>query len=160
MHTSRDVLNHSMFKPITYRTGDATQPSPNEGIICHICNDVGAWGAGFVLALSRRWAEPELIYRAERPALGEVQIVWVAPKLYVANMVAQHGVGPDATGRPPIRYQALSVCLSKLSSIGLPVHMPRIGCGLAGGEWSEVVHNVEAELCRKGVDVYVYDLHP
>jgi hypothetical protein len=28
-------------------------------LICHICNDLGGWGKGFVLALSRRWEGPE-----------------------------------------------------------------------------------------------------
>jgi len=35
---------------ITYLVGDATQPQ-GEGVkvIAHICNDIGAWGAGFVI---------------------------------------------------------------------------------------------------------------
>jgi hypothetical protein len=32
--------------------------------------------------------------------------------------------------------------------------MPRIGCGLAGGEWSQV-QDIINEVCS--VDVYVYD---
>ena len=43
---------------IRYVTGDATRPE-GEGpkIIVHICNDIGAWGRGFVLALSKRFKE-------------------------------------------------------------------------------------------------------
>ena len=45
--------------PIQYRTGDATRPEGDgPKIIAHICNDVGAWGKGFVLALSKRWNTP------------------------------------------------------------------------------------------------------
>src|SRR5262245_22379163 len=44
--------------------GDATAPRVDgPKIIAHVCNDVGGWGAGFVLAVSRRWPEPERAYR-------------------------------------------------------------------------------------------------
>src|SRR4029077_8760714 len=29
-----------------------------------VCNDAGGWGKGFVIAVSRRWPEPERRYRA------------------------------------------------------------------------------------------------
>ncbi|HJZ91138.1 MAG TPA: hypothetical protein VKE40_09715 [Gemmataceae bacterium] len=45
---------------ITYQNGDATQPQAlGVKMICHACNDIGARGKGFVLALSRRWEQPE-----------------------------------------------------------------------------------------------------
>lgn len=49
-----------MYNEIKYLKGDATQPlvSGNK-IIVHVCNDIGAWGKGFVLAISKRWAQPE-----------------------------------------------------------------------------------------------------
>ena len=50
---------------ITFVRGDATTPSgKGPKIIAHVCNDIGGWGKGFVLALSRRWPEPERAYRA------------------------------------------------------------------------------------------------
>ena len=49
---------------IKYHIGDATKPtSEGSKFILHICNDRGGWGAGFVLALSKRWKYPELMYR-------------------------------------------------------------------------------------------------
>ena len=39
---------------IQYLTGDATAPqSQGNKIICHVCNDIGGWGKGFVLACDR-----------------------------------------------------------------------------------------------------------
>ena len=50
---------------IAYRKGDATAPvASGAKIICHVCNDIGGWGKGFVLAISKRWPEPEAHYRA------------------------------------------------------------------------------------------------
>jgi O-acetyl-ADP-ribose deacetylase (regulator of RNase III) len=41
---------------ISYVKGDATSPQARGiKIIGHVCNDLGGWGKGFVLAVSRRW---------------------------------------------------------------------------------------------------------
>ena len=49
---------------IEFMTGDATKPvGDGPKIIVHICNDIGGWGKGFVLAISKRWQEPEAAYR-------------------------------------------------------------------------------------------------
>lgn len=164
---------------ITYVSGDATVPvvSGNR-IVAHVCNDVGAWGRGFVLSVSRRWPEVERMYRRwyqeqerllhhERLELGKVQFVPVSydgspptwTRTFVANMIAQRGIR-STNGVPPIRYDALEVCLLSVAacaqSLGsTSVHMPRIGCGLAGGAWSSVEPIVSRAL--KDVPTYVYD---
>ena len=57
---------------ITYLQGDATQPqSKGNRIIAHVCNDLGGWGKGFVLAISKRWPEPEAEYRLWRRDEGK-----------------------------------------------------------------------------------------
>jgi len=49
---------------IHYVQGDATQPQGDgPQIIAYVCNDIGRWGKGFVLALSKRWKEPEHAYK-------------------------------------------------------------------------------------------------
>jgi O-acetyl-ADP-ribose deacetylase (regulator of RNase III) len=153
---------------IAFLTGDATAPvATGERIICHVCNDVGGWGKGFVLALSRRWSEPEAQYRAWHKQgeasgfrLGAIQLVQVEPQLSVANMVAQHGMRP-AAGVPPLRYDALRSCLEALTEhavrVDASVHMPRIGCGLAGGTWPDVEAIIATTLSAAGVPVHVYD---
>jgi O-acetyl-ADP-ribose deacetylase (regulator of RNase III) len=153
---------------IAYRKGDATAPmAPGHKIICHVCNDVGGWGKGFVLAISNRWSEPERRFRAwcnQGEAggfhLGAIQLIQVEPDLSVANMIAQRGVRPTG-GVPPIRYDALRQCLAKLAESALPlrasIHMPRIGCGLAGGTWPEVEAIINATLIAADVPVHVYD---
>jgi O-acetyl-ADP-ribose deacetylase (regulator of RNase III) len=153
---------------ISYIKGDATAPvGSGNRVICHVCNDVGGWGRGFVLALSKRWTEPEAQYRAWYKQggasgfrLGAIQIVRVAADLEVANMIAQRDVRP-INGVPPIRYDALRECLTALAAhatdSAASVHMPRIGCGLAGGTWSEVEVAVRETLLAAKVPAYVYD---
>jgi O-acetyl-ADP-ribose deacetylase (regulator of RNase III) len=148
---------------IFYLNGDACRPrGDGKKIICHICNNKGKWGAGFVLALSKRWSEPEALYREQNVQdlhLGNVQVVEVEPGLLVANMIAQHDTCSGPSGLPPIRYGALRVALATVNDlayrIGATLHMPRIGCGLAGGKWEDVEEIIRDVM---SVNVYVYDL--
>ncbi len=153
---------------IRYVRGDATVPSvKGVKVIAHVCNDIGGWGKGFVLALSRRWPEPEAAYRAwhrDRAAndfgLGAVRLVQVERHVWVANMIGQRGVRTGGKG-VPVRYEAIDTALDRLAGhaleLGASVHMPRIGCGLAGGRWSRVEPLVEDRLVRRGIPVTVYD---
>ncbi|MEU8031019.1 macro domain-containing protein [Streptomyces sp. NPDC049099] len=153
---------------ITYVRGDATVPSVRGAkVIAHVCNDIGGWGKGFVLALSRRWPEPEAAYRAwhrDRAkndfALGAVQLVRVEPYVWVANMIGQRGVRRGSKG-VPVRYEAIDSALARLAGevigLGASVHMPRIGCGLAGGTWSRVEPLITERLVKRGISVTVYD---
>jgi O-acetyl-ADP-ribose deacetylase (regulator of RNase III) len=53
--------------PLRIIKGDATSPQDKgRKVIAHVCNDLGGWGKGFVLAVSRRWPEPERDYREWR----------------------------------------------------------------------------------------------
>lgn len=153
---------------ITYLTGDATRPAATPALIMHVCNDIGGWGRGFVLALSARWPEPEAAFRSQvLRGLGSVQTVQVsghagqANEIIVANMVAQHGIAPTREGQPPIRYDALSRCLIDIDRMlnlrpEMTIHAPRLGCGLAGGEWVIVEALINRYLPKR--EVYIYDL--
>ncbi|MFF8841288.1 macro domain-containing protein [Streptomyces sp. NPDC015127] len=153
---------------IRYVRGDATAPQ-GKGVklIGHVCNDIGGWGKGFVLALSRRWPEPEAAYRRwhrERAKndfdLGAAQFVQVGPYVWVANMVGQRGIRTGSKG-VPVRYEAIDSALAavagKALELGASVHLPRIGCGLAGGKWSRIEPLIAERLTARGIDVTVYD---
>lgn len=156
-------------KMISYLKGDATNPQGAQSepkIIVHICNDLGKWGKGFVLALSKRWAAPEQVYRQafssdSSPELGDVLFVPVEELLEVANLIGQRGVARRGQKTPPIRYQAVREGLEKVAQraleVGASVHMPRIGCGLAGGRWEDIEPIIEETLSQLGVSVNVYD---
>ena len=113
------------------------------------------------------FSEPEEAFRQwyrdraqDNFGLGAVQFVQVGQDVWVANMVAQHGL-KAVGGVPPIRYQALDTCLkqvaAKAKELNASVHVPRIGCGLAGGEWSRIEPLIISSLCEQKVPVTVYD---
>ena len=153
--------------PIIYLVGDATDPIVahvgGRRLILHICNDAGAWGAGFVLALSRRWMKPEAHYRAQIGySLGEFDFVEVSYNLHVVNIIGQDGVGGDC----PIRYWAVAHAFEEIARLmvggpksePLSIHCPRLGCGLAGGDWSVMSGLLQNSFGRRNVPVFVYDL--
>jgi len=152
---------------IIYTKGDATNPETSGNkIIVHICNDIGGWGKGFVMAISKRWKQPEKQYREwfkskDNFELGEVQFVQAEDDLWVANMIGQHKINKDENGNAPIRYEAVVEALYKIGSFALEnnasVHMPRIGCGLAGGKWEKIEPLIIAALSEKNIPVTVYD---
>lgn len=161
--------------------GDATLPQGDgPRIIVHNVNDAGLWGAGFVLALSKRWPAAEEAYRAwfkgeefnpkskvetsGKLVLGEVQLVRVGPRIWVVNLVGQHGVGMGPDNRSPIRYNAIQDGLKKIYRYALThqasIHMPKMGSGLARGNWAAVENLVKVELATKGISVTVYEWVP
>lgn len=149
---------------IHYIVGDATEPQV-EGpkFIGHVVNTLGAWGAGFVMALSSKWDRPERKYKEWTKLswfkLGRAQQVWVAENTWVYNLLAQDGL-PNAKRRVVIDYVALESALEFMADAahrkGASIHLPRIGCGLAGGDWDTVESIIET-TCKE-LDVYVYDL--
>jgi len=158
---------------IRYVNGDATCPLDNgPKAIVHCCNDIGAWGAGFTYGLTKRWKAPRNRYSAWFTSrvnfeLGEIQLVEVEPDIVVVNLIGQHGVigfsgddVPDSVCQePPIRYAAIRNGLKKVNEALTPeysIHMPRIGCGLAGGEWKKVEEIINDELKDRLVTVYDY----
>lgn len=150
-----------------YLIGDATDPKIKPALICHVNNDIGGWGRGFVIALSKRNNAPEEAYKKwhhDRIShgvefkLGAVQIVKYADQVVVANMIAQRDIRWDGK-IPPIRYDALKECLTSVfwwaKDKGYTVHMPRIGAVLAGGDWTMIDKIIKETMT---VETYVYTI--
>jgi hypothetical protein len=165
---------------ILYKKGDVIKEAidySKEGngvIICHCVNSIGVWGAGFVMALSKKWHRPEREYRdwfkkgdKSDFALGKVQCVWVDKNIVIANMVGQEGIG-FKNGKPPIRYDAIDMCLEELErcvklqkkqlNIDYSIFCPKFGSGLAGGTWDRIETLIIKNLCTQDVKVQVYEL--
>ncbi len=164
---------------MNYIVGDATNPQgPGNKIIAHCCNDIGGWGRGFVVALSKKWKEPESEYREwykDRKhqgigevvpfELGEVQFVEINHFTQIANIIGQHGVKFGSNG-PPVRYEAIKLGFQKIKKHiennmginGASIHMPRIGCGLAGGSWDKIFDILKEVFEDSNIELYVYTL--
>jgi O-acetyl-ADP-ribose deacetylase (regulator of RNase III) len=98
------------------------------------------------------WAHQEL-----NP--GECVVAQVQKDLWIISMVGQHGLGPTS-----LQHNWLGAALHNLAANAIQynasVHMPRIGCGLAGGSWEDVEPLILAAFncpLARFVPVTVYD---
>lgn len=147
---------------IHYHVGDlfdnVDESNHHFDIIPHCCNNIGRWGAGFVIPLAQnfpeakdrylRWHEESMDFENGKAfALGNVQFVHPrGSRVIVANMIGQNGVrGPD--NPTPIDYAALTICIYSVmtfamglqsQNVRVQIHAPMFGAGLAGGDWSVI----------------------
>jgi len=73
------------------------------------------------------------------------------PALLVVNAMTQDGIRiRKSPGELAVDYDAISAVFARIRLLaretGLSVHFPLIGCGLAGGKWSEVKPRIEVAL--------------
>lgn len=110
-----------------------------KGILVHQVNCQRVAGAGLALAIRNKWPAWYEDFHQYQAQLGEVRLFNVAPNTWVASFYAQRDFG---THRRQTQYGAFRQCCYNLalliptdSSIFFPY---RIGCGLAGGDWTTV----------------------
>ena len=156
---------------VTYLRGDALRPrGDGRRLIVHVVNDATAnWGGGgFAAVVRREFPDVQSAFRewahrrdGERRALrlGAVHFAESRDDITVASVVAQHGYGPSAA--PRVRYASLHEGLSRAASYArehaATIHMPRIGCGQAGGAWVVVEELLRETVLASGQAVFVYD---
>jgi O-acetyl-ADP-ribose deacetylase (regulator of RNase III) len=148
--------------------GDATKPRGTAArLIAQIVNDKAiTWGKGFSVAVRKAWPHAQKEFtqwvfgNRQEFKLGNIHTVRLEDSIELVSLVAQHGYGPSLF--PRIQYSSLEACLSKLAlqakRTGASVHMPRIGCGEAKGDWNIVSELIDETLCRQGIPITVYDL--
>lgn len=148
-------------------------------IIMHGCNRQGAMGAGFAKEV-RAFAEPCYFDYKEwleismdenenftRPELGDVCVNQQHSVLFF-HALTQDDYGTD---KRKLNYGALAKSCSYvnrylqdnpevarlfMSNIGLRIHMPKIGCGLAGGDWNIVKEILEISFDAH-INIIVYE---
>ena len=152
---------------IRYVHGNILEPkNGGDRIICQMVNDKAMkWGGGVARQVASKFPDAEAHYskeilqvpRSER--LGRVVFSHLNPKLQIASIVAQQGFGRSLF--PRIRYSALERGLEQVAQRAIEsnasVHMPRIGTGVAGGEWDTVQEMIDEVMVRAGLTVTVYD---
>lgn len=143
--------------------------------IPHVCNDKGAFGAGFVVPLSKAFPETQQSYHEWHKGkpkdvavrfgstfeLGHTQFVLAqeTPRFVVCNMVAQTLGGPR-----PIFYNHLVACMETVAQKILDadpravIMCPAFGSGLAGGNWDFIAELIKDTWIKRNIPVTVYYL--
>jgi O-acetyl-ADP-ribose deacetylase (regulator of RNase III) len=144
-------------------------------VITHGCNCLSTMGAGIAPQMAKAFGcdkfEMELIgpdinklgnIDYQTMVLGE-NAVWSLedfknnrnePELIVINSYTQYHYG----GQKPLDYEALTLCLRKINHQfkGKHIGLPKIGAGLAGGNWNRIEHIIQTELKDMEVSVVIY----
>lgn len=131
-------------------------------IIIHGCNCVGGFGSGVASQIAKKWPKAKTKYLEYHNTigwkLGDIQIVKLKKGKYLANCATQKEYFPR--NKVHADYKAIATVMRSLkymSSDGkLSIGMPKIGCGLAGGDW-KIVENIINRVFDK-ITVYVYTL--
>lgn len=140
-----------MFKVVTGNLLNETR-----GILVHGVNCQGAMGAGIALEVKKRYPKAYESYIAfgERNGwhpnllLGQVDFVQISDELFIANAFIQASYGRSDFRY--VSYDAVDECFSRIKQYAiyreLPVKYPRIGAGLANGNWDIVSAIIQANL--------------
>lgn len=128
------------------------------GILVHQVNSQGVMGAGLAKAIKEKYPiifekYSTVCLNAKEDTsslLGKIQVIQVEDnkELYIVNLFGQNHYG---RGKRHTDYTAFREAFSKLIKFSvekkLPLYVPdRIGCNLAGGEWSVIEKIIVEEL--------------
>lgn len=163
---------------IIWNTGDLTA---QEGIIVHGCNCQGVMGSGVARAIKVRFPAAFEAYRDRHRAhplqLGETINVChpitapentgdlcivpsksMPPGVIIVNAMTQRYYGREP-GIQYVDYDALERAFEQVAELAertsLPVHFPEIGCGLGGGQWSEVSQRINRAMGRVNTNLWL-----
>jgi O-acetyl-ADP-ribose deacetylase (regulator of RNase III) len=144
---------------ITYVDGDVLKSSETK--IAHGCNCSGGFGSGFARAVAELYpsVRESYLHRYHTRGwnLGDVQILGLGDGSgrEIANCATQLRYGKPTEG-PYVSYVAIREVARNLArSWPEGWAMPRIGAGLAGGNWEIISQIFNEEIGDIPVRVYV-----
>lgn len=155
---------------IRYITGDLIElfKAGQFDIIAHGCNCFHTMNSGIAKQIKENFPDTYNIdfnttKKGDINKLGTFSIGQYWRKIEYVNIYncyTQYYYGKD--GKLYLEYDALALCLRKINFVnnkGLKVTnigLPKIGCGLAGGEWNKVDGIIQREL--KDLDITIVTL--
>lgn len=150
-------------------------------VIVHGCNCLSSMGAGIAPQMAKafgcdrfemeRWGstiEKLGCIDYETFVLGE-KAIWSLsdyknnrnePELTVVNAYTQYKYGRNHRDgvQIPFDYEAFTICMRKINNVfaGKSIGLPKIGAGLAGGDWDRIKEIIQEELKDCDVTVVIY----
>ncbi|MCX9024660.1 MAG: macro domain-containing protein [Candidatus Methanoperedens sp.] len=131
-------------------------------VLAHGCNCRGGYGSGVAYAMAKKYpkARESYLEKFEEDGwkLGEVQFVVTHDGVVIANCATQASYLPR--GICHANYPAIRVCMTKVKEFAKvnnkTIAIPKIGAGLAGGDWN-IIEGILNEVFDD-YDVTVYYL--
>lgn len=134
-----------------------------KGIIVHGCNAQGKMGSGLASEIRNKYPGNYEYYLSVFESTGlhlnEVLFYKVPnSKLVIANAITQLYYGREY-GKRYVNYDAIRLAFKEVTRYALEnklsVHFPKIGAGLAGGNWKLIKEIITGEM-HEDVDYYFW----
>lgn len=144
---------------VNYKVGNILEA--DEQVIAHGCNCVGGYGSGVAGQLAKKWPDTRNAYLRQHNShgweLGFVQYVDIGDKI-VANCATQQNYVPRGVCHAD--YDAIWECMLKVKDYArvkkFSIAIPKLGAGLAGGDWTKI-EGILIDVFND-YDVTVYEL--
>lgn len=152
---------------IKYEFGTILAPPKDVNVLVHGCNCFHKMESGVAKVLKNQWpiiAEMDKTMTAygDKEKLGSILAVEISPQLTIINAYTQYEYGTDT---PKIDYaafeKAMNLVYDNFSAPWFTIAMPKIGAGLAGGDWNilegilkKVFHDIDIYVILKTMDLY------
>jgi len=161
---------------LEYRIGDLIEAGRNGDVmaIAHCCNCQVNMGSGIApqirLAFPWAWEADQETEKADPKKLGSFSVGDPSATGYndgplVYNLYGQFGYGKRRYGGRDLNYDALYDALVGMTkdldpsdNEKLPVGLPMLGAGLAGGDWDIIEMMIKKTLVAAGYHVIIYKL--
>ena len=136
-------------------------------VITHGCNCMSNMGAGIAPQMAKAFGVDQyplesFTRKGDINKLGQIE--WLIERdgaiPFVVNSYTQFSYGKNHTDgvSKPLDYEALTLCMRKINHrfSGKHIGLPKIGAGLAGGDWNRIKKIIQTELKDMKVSVVIY----
>lgn len=127
-------------------------------IIAHGCNCFNTMGAGVAKSIKQKYPIAYEIdnktIRGDINKLGTISWAIINNKLKIANCYTQYYYGRNKIN---IDYNAVISCFININNNSTKddiIGMPKIGCGLAGGNWNTVLYYINNILYNRNIKIF------
>lgn len=146
---------------MNYISGDLLEQAKNNhfDVIIHGCNCFNTMGAGIAKAIKSEFPEAfevdQKTKKGDREKLGTITVAQHG-NLFIVNAYTQYEFSRT---KKPFDYDAFHSCLRLIKGrfSGKRIGLPKIGAGLAGGDWVLIEKILKEELGNEDVTVVIKD---
>lgn len=159
---------------LNYRVGNliTAAQSGEVNVIAHGCNCMNTMKSGIApkiaSAFPEAWAADQMTSRGSLEKLGTFSSAFSKNGLLVYNLYSQYTFTGRRQGKMDLDYNALASALDGMAASlrakcrmldmsinDLRIGLPKIGAGLAGGDWDIISPMIEDSLGDFNVTIYV-----
>jgi O-acetyl-ADP-ribose deacetylase (regulator of RNase III) len=148
---------------IKYIDGDLVKMAKNGDfdVIFHCCNCFCVMGSGIAPQIKNAFPEAYVVdcktTSGDKDKLGTISYT-ENTKPIVVNLYGQFGYGNRKLGKPDVDYTALRLAIREMKNkfSGKVFGGPKLGAGLAGGDWSVIEKILEEEMRGEFVTIVNY----